>query len=714
MKKLLLLFLTCFLGLIGFAQETFDMPNATGTYLTGINDSGEICGYYTVASGNTIAFEINKYGDTITINPGSYSFCTVTGISNKGMLVGNYGSASNTAAAQGFIFLPNPGRNAGGIYNTTVTGSWGGTNMTASGITDDTCIAGSYQVGSNDDGALWCNSYSQVTDLRCNNQGTVFPTYLFDLDKNGNVGGFIIQGAQEQAAIYRGVSLGWDTFVVGGSIKSRVYGMNDNGWICGTFNNQTKGYYAQKLPGQNLAHLTQIYVKGSTTVFPFHINNNNEIIGYYTDNLGVDHGFIVAKYDIGFRPSVNAYSFVNLRTGVFPDSYTDQFQYNTDPYLNNGSTFPKNGANVWSKRVFPDWPDFVKSMAESGFYKMSHGTKVIDHIAYGIWSASASLTFSGSCFGLSNTAAQIFDKRSWYLGLFPDCAAFNGLNVYSYPLNDTTITAISQTQYKQWSKVYSAHQAAHQQDALAVTMQSLKQSLRNSRGRPHSVLIINIQNTGASHAVLPFKLVPGFQGNGIDTIYIYDSNFPGQDNLYVTVDMNSGSTGRFHYTAAGQIVDWGIGLFGDGLWMRGIDTMDLATQYVKSKHGDSPIYSRSNPLIQSYFNDSCKVHMTDDNDSVAVMSTDSNAATALITPMNNFSGVAGRQAIGAFSTSGITRVNKLTNSTFASNFLMVTDYTSLIRCDRISGTDTSDDYAFSQGSLTYINNDAANRGVAFT
>ena len=50
------------------AQEIFDMPNATGTYLSGINDSGEICGYYTVSSGNTIAFWINKFGDTIILH----------------------------------------------------------------------------------------------------------------------------------------------------------------------------------------------------------------------------------------------------------------------------------------------------------------------------------------------------------------------------------------------------------------------------------------------------------------------------------------------------------------------------------------------------------------------------------------------------------------------------------------------------------------------
>ena len=116
MKKLFLLLAVCFAGLVTSAQEKFDMPNATGTYLTGINDSGEICGYYTVASGNTIAFWINKYGDTIVLHGpgGSNSYVNATGISNNDMVVGNFGTAGNVSAAQSFIFLPNPGRNSGG------------------------------------------------------------------------------------------------------------------------------------------------------------------------------------------------------------------------------------------------------------------------------------------------------------------------------------------------------------------------------------------------------------------------------------------------------------------------------------------------------------------------------------------------------------------------------------------------------------------------
>lgn len=716
MKKIILAFYV--LLAIGFkagAQEIFDMPGATETYVNGINDSGEICGNY-IKNGTSFAFEINKWGDTINlVYPGSYDYFTATGISNNGMVTGLYGSSSNTTALQGFIFLPNPGRNAGGNY-VTVTSGWGGTNTKMGGITNDTCFAGSYHVGGNDDGALQCGPAGFLNDLRCNNQGTVFPTYLFDVDINHNVAGYIIQGGYSQCAIYRGVSLGWDTFTIAGNNKSRIYGMNDNNYICGNFSNATRGFFAKKVAGSNVSGTTQIYIPGSTSIYPLDINNNNEIVGYFTNSTGI-HGFIIAKYDIGFKPSVNGYSFVNDANGCWPSSYYSRWSYATDPYLNNGSPFPKRTATqIYPPQMHDSWVDMVKSLDESGIYQNTANGKVMKNVAFQKWKAGTSFSFQGACFGMSNTLAMIYDNVSWYTSMYPNCAAYQNRTAFNYPANDTVREAIMQMQAKDvYSSEYQGYENIHNNDNLYTTMQGLKQELRNSRGRAHKVLGIVIQHGSGGHAVFPYKLSPDKQGNGIDSIYIYDPNHPGADDLYIYTDLKlNNGLGNWYYSANGQDAEKGNSPDGKGLAVHMADSAALRVAHLMlTRTNSQAAVLRSNGFITAYYNDSSIVHMTDDNSNVAVMSVDSSVGTSLLSPHPHNGGIPGIETTELFSTSGITTVHKSTRAGYSSNFLAISDVDYFIECDRVSCSDTTDDYVFSTGTLNYINNTTCNVGLTY-
>ena len=719
MKKLFLLLAVCFAGLVTSAQEKFDMPNATGTYLTGINDSGEICGYYTVASGNTIAFWINKYGDTIVLHGpgGSNSYVNATGISNNDMVVGNFGTAGNVSAAQSFIFLPNPGRNSGGTY-LTVT-NWGGTNTQASGITSDTCISGSYQVGGNDCGALWCTGAGTPTSLRCSNVGTVYPTYAFDINTvNHNACGFIIQGAEEQAFVYRSSIDAWDTFQVGGFLKSRALGMNDNGWICGNYNNETKGFYGKKVWQQNLTNFTQIIVNGATTIYPSHINNANGIVGYYTDAQGVDHGFILATYDIGFRPSVNGYNFPNTDTSVWWPSYYNQWSYELDPYLNNNTSFPLNWVNEFysSKTSFPSWPHYVVAFPATRFYKHVGFVIVRNQLDFNRWVAEIS-PWGGSCYGFAVSAGLIFDNAAKLDASYPSYLPYHGQNLFDYPLNDTTITVINKVFTRQYAKELMGLKTARLDSNISVNLQLIQQELRNSRGRYHSGMSIRDQHQPGGHAIFPYKLVPGATGDGIDTIYVYDCNFPGNDTLYMTVDLNAGNGGDWSYDARGLYAsDFGGSPNGKGFAPYGPDSMALNQLHIGVPGpAEGPLYNRSTQAqpFETMFNDSSVVHMVDDSGNVAVFSIDSTRSTNLIDPWDVPGGRGPQQVKATYNQGNVTAITKTNNGNFANNFVLVTSDNYLIRCDRPSANAGTDHYSASPASLTYLATDSA-RMVNYT
>ena len=67
-----------------------------------------------------------------------------------------------------------------------------------------------------------------------------------------------------------------------------------------------------------------------------------------------------------------------------------------------------------------------------------------------------------------------------------------------------------------------------------------------------------------------------------------------------------------------------------------------------------------------------------------------------------------------YSTNGVTTVSKKNHPGYSNNFLQITQDGYVIRCDRVSGTDTTDNYTYSPGSLSYIDSGSTNHIVAFT
>src|SRR5439155_27165302 len=96
---------------------TFDPPNSTATYVTGLNDSSEIAGSYS-DRGNTVGFVRKANGKIIKIELKGSNDVGASAINNDGVVTGAY--CCVTGSLHGFV------RAADGTIKTfTVKGSVG-------------------------------------------------------------------------------------------------------------------------------------------------------------------------------------------------------------------------------------------------------------------------------------------------------------------------------------------------------------------------------------------------------------------------------------------------------------------------------------------------------------------------------------------------------------------------------------------------------------
>jgi probable HAF family extracellular repeat protein len=89
--------------------STLNYPDSTGTQALGLNNEGQVVGSYTDASGNSHGFVYNyntKVWQTVD-DPNGVNSTIVNGINDKGQLVGFYGmTASSPTTSYGFVATP--------------------------------------------------------------------------------------------------------------------------------------------------------------------------------------------------------------------------------------------------------------------------------------------------------------------------------------------------------------------------------------------------------------------------------------------------------------------------------------------------------------------------------------------------------------------------------------------------------------------------------
>lgn len=230
---------------------TIEVPGASQTYVTSINDSGSYAGGFSLASGIEEGF-VYSSGTYSTISVPGASSTIVEGINNDGQLVGEY---TDSLGEHGFI-------DTNGTF-TTINGPDALATI-AVGINDLGQVIGHYVVGSDNISFVYMNGIFSYPDLPA---GAVV-TGINDADE-------IIGGLGNHGFIYDGVST--SLVQVPGAVETGPSGINNLGDIVGlTADNGDKAFVL------NAGYYSTFLVPGSYQTAANDINDAGQIVGSYT------------------------------------------------------------------------------------------------------------------------------------------------------------------------------------------------------------------------------------------------------------------------------------------------------------------------------------------------------------------------------------------------------------------------------------------------
>ena len=300
-----------------YTFTNIDFPGATGTSALGINDAGQIVGYYEASDGTSHGFLLSGGTFTTIDDPGLPGVLPI-GINNSGTIVGS--CVGTCSSNQGYTLKY-------GKF-TTITYP-GATKTLISGINNKDVIIG-YYVNSSDEAFNFLyhdSTFSSVPPLPDGG----FASFINDIDQidgSYNAGGFLLKPSGSVTMFSYPPST-----VVGG-----VFGMNNLGQIVGLYELVNSGPEYGFMWSQGT--LTAITPPNSISTEPMAINNSGAIVGAFIDTTVAGHGFLATPnkspgpacgvYDISSETSV-------LQGQLNPIPSDDMLFSQTDTVTNKGS-----------------------------------------------------------------------------------------------------------------------------------------------------------------------------------------------------------------------------------------------------------------------------------------------------------------------------------------------------------------------------------------
>jgi hypothetical protein len=270
-----------------------DPADPTFNQLLGINDFGEIAGYF--GSGSPAATHPNKgytllpYSADRFVNenyPDSQQ-TQVTGINDWGNTVGFYVTASG--ANYGFL-------DEGGMIRPVadpLATSKPPVNQLL-GINNNGQAAGFYNDAKGNSHAYVWSRYTN-TFLAINPPGATSATATA-INDEGAVGGFFTR-ANGTVASFIKQGTAWKVLQVPGSKTTELFGLNDEGAAVGMYigpHKQTFGFIYRHGAFESLSDPAGV---GTTVVNG--LNNAGQIVGFYTDSKGNTDGFVAFAHLVG-------------------------------------------------------------------------------------------------------------------------------------------------------------------------------------------------------------------------------------------------------------------------------------------------------------------------------------------------------------------------------------------------------------------------------
>ena len=271
-RRPLILFLLACLGLLissgtALADYVFtpiDPPGAEQTHATGINNNGNIVGWYQDGSGTHGFLDVNGSFTTLDV-PGSFSTYAL-GINNQGLIVGGYQVAvqldpfSTAFIFHGFIY-------DGSTYQTldsTVTPETILNGINDSGVItgqDAGCCGGSF---------IYDGSFHLISV-----PGSLF-TEAGGINNAGQVTGFYrAPGPGFHGFVYTAGS--FQLFDVPGGFDTEPTDINNDGVVVGWTLSPFAGFIAAN------GSITEFDYPGNPGNFAFGINDHGQIVGAFSD-----------------------------------------------------------------------------------------------------------------------------------------------------------------------------------------------------------------------------------------------------------------------------------------------------------------------------------------------------------------------------------------------------------------------------------------------
>lgn len=277
-----------------FTYSTVDVPGATATQARGINTSGEIVGFYQTTSCSNYTLQVPNcatqgykrvHGKIVTLNVPNAISTTVTGVNDHGDIVGFYQRSDNSY--HGFLWLhtniiktldyPNAtyATVPMGVNNSLVVvgGIWqisGGGTFAEGGW-----VWSNGKFTTMNLGTAGCNNCTSVNGIS-NTQVTVGQAF-----RNDFWTAWLFSGRDHDFIVHDG-----DQFFTGVNNHTDVVGFGFGGWFIKNLERDETGRDREKPP----VYVTIAY-PGASFTDPFGLNLQEDVVGVYQDSTGI-HGFV--------------------------------------------------------------------------------------------------------------------------------------------------------------------------------------------------------------------------------------------------------------------------------------------------------------------------------------------------------------------------------------------------------------------------------------
>lgn len=220
-----------------------------------------------------------------------------------------------------------------------------------------------------------------------------------------------------------------------------------------------------------------------------------------------------------FAVRSNGLNFCNCVNNVWPQSYWGSINYNAAPY----TSYPVEFRNKATRAdLASSWEDFAASLERvTTVYTNSGGTLVPTQQVINYWQPSS---WGGSCYGFS--VIGVLNYSGVYSASIP------------YSLQPTT-------ELRRLINRHQAYQGLSGRNTVwnntpNQTVQSIRTMLTGAKTSYQAIAIFNYVNGQlmGGHSVVPYKITTtrDASNNIIDSVYVYDNNWPGDLNKAIIVN----------------------------------------------------------------------------------------------------------------------------------------------------------------------------------